>query len=84
MRSWRETADGAVKDLREAWIKSGMTQQQVGDLAGGMSQATVSEFLLGRWPDWRISTVVRYASALGYEVAVTITKKPPAERRPEA
>lgn len=75
MRSWQEISRRVLEDLHEAWRTSPLYQREVGELTG-MTQSTVSQFLRGRWPDWKISSVVRIASALGYDVEIRLTRRP--------
>lgn len=74
MKGYRQIGLEVVQQLEKIWKQSGMSQTELADMLG-ITQSVVSQTLRGRYPDWRISTIVRFASALGYEVEVTLKRK---------
>lgn len=74
MRSWEQVSLEATNVLRQHQEHHGPSQR---DLAAalGMSQSTVSHFLIGRFPNWKVATLVRMATALGFEVEIVFRRR---------
>lgn len=73
----RELARQLAGHRRDA----GLTQTEIADRMG-TSQGQVARFESGA--DTRLSTVARYASALGVTVSWSIQQAPPPKRRPRS
>jgi predicted XRE-type DNA-binding protein len=73
MNGYREIGQQLADQLAEALRRSGLTQRELAARLG-MTQSSVSQTLRGRYPDWRISTMVRMASGLGYRIRISLEK----------
>lgn len=73
-------ARGLVAALRNERRRQGLTQAQLGELMG-VGQGRVAEIENERYPDPRISTIARYATALGIRLNIDIQEIP---QEPEA
>jgi hypothetical protein len=62
-----------VAELRRAWLASGETLASIGDRAGGLSPQQVSASLNATY-DIRLSSLVRLADVLGFDVTLTPKK----------
>jgi hypothetical protein len=58
-----------IGELRKAWLGSGVTLASVGQRMGGIPSQNVSQMLDGT-RDVRLSTLIRLAAALGYDLAL--------------
>ena len=74
MAGYLEIGLAVLAELEKIRKRKKMQQWRLAQLIG-VNQSDVSQTLRGRYPDWRISTIVKYASGLGYEVEVTLKPK---------
>lgn len=58
-----------ISELRRAWLASGDTLAAVGERMGGRAPQNVSAALNGTY-DIRLSSLIKLAEALGYDVAL--------------
>jgi transcriptional regulator with XRE-family HTH domain len=73
---YQEIGLAVLRQLDAIRVAKKISQGDLGDRIG-VNQSVVSQTLRGRYPDWRISTIVKFAAGLGYEVEVTLRRKPP-------
>lgn len=64
-----DSYEGFAAVMRRAWLASGLTLAAVGRLMGARAPQAVHALLQGR-TDMRLSTAVRLARALGYDLVL--------------
>lgn len=69
MSAWQELGAATTGRLRKLLELARVSQTELGRRTG-TNQSTANQFLNGRHPDWRVSTLVRMASGLRLDVAV--------------
>jgi hypothetical protein len=58
-----------IGELRRAWLSSGQSLAAIGERMGGLAPQNVSASLNGTY-DIRLSSLMRLAHALGYDLAL--------------
>lgn len=74
MRSAQEIGRATLTALERLRRRRGLSQSQLGAISG-MGQGDVSQTLRGRYPDWRLTTVFRLATALEADLDVFVTPR---------
>lgn len=69
-----------VRGLRNTFVderrRQGLTQEQLAEKME-VTQARISELENERWPDLRLTTIARWARALGLEIEPSVYARPP-------
>lgn len=73
MIGYREVCKETTERLAEILRQSGRSQRELAESLG-MTQSAISATLRGRYPDLRVSTLVRLATGLGYQVRIVMEK----------
>jgi transcriptional regulator with XRE-family HTH domain len=71
VKGWTEVAAEAMAFLHRRQQRHGPPQAELAAQLG-MTQSTVSQMFTGRHPNWKIASLVRLATALGYEVEISL------------